>query len=170
MSGILKFSIAIFAAIVAVFFVYSLVEKKRKKDIQKKFRNFSHTHKVSKQNLRNTPRITIPKSLDVILTLTDNNYFGFKALALDVSLSGFSVKPDFPLKKLPVNTPLKNVLVATPINTIVIKEIKTVRIEHHVEKRLLAFHIESMDEDQSENLRQFVFYLDEFIRKKQNTH
>jgi hypothetical protein len=165
-SGVMQFSIGIIALIIIVTVIYIILEKRKKKIVTNRFRRFSEDHKVSRKNLRAVPRVTVPSDLEVILTLTDNEYFGLKARTLDLSLSGFSVKPDFPLRKLPLNAVLKNVLVITPINTFVIKEMKTVRIDHQIEKRLMAFHIENVDEDQFENLQKFMAYLDEFLRKK----
>jgi len=165
-SGIMNFSIAIILLMVIVSIIYLILEKKKKKKIVNKFKKFSEDHQVTKKNLRAVPRIAVPASLEVILTLTDDEFFGLKARALDMSLSGFSVKPGFPLKKLPLNKIIKNVLVVTPINTFAVKEMKTVRIDHQIDKRLLAFHIESIDEDQFENLKHFMTYLDEFLRKK----
>lgn len=164
--GILEFSIAIIVVIVVISIIYRLVEKKRRIDVRKKFRSFSDRHPVTQKNLRAVPRVVVPESLDVLLTLTDTEYYGLKAYAIDMSLSGFSAKPDFPLKRLPVETVLTDVLVVTPINTFVIKEMKTVRIDHQIDKRLIAFHIEKVDEDQFENLKQFMAHLDEFLKKK----
>jgi len=165
-SGVMQFSIGIIALIVMVTIIYIILEKRKKKNVTRRFRKFSEDHKETRKNLRAVPRVTVPSTLEVILTLTDDEYYGLKARALDLSLSGFSVKPDFPLRKLPLNTVIKNVLVITPINTFVIKEMKTVRIDHQIEKRLMALHIENVDEDQFENLKQFMAYLDEFLRKK----
>jgi c-di-GMP-binding flagellar brake protein YcgR/cbb3-type cytochrome oxidase subunit 3 len=165
-SGVLQFSMGIIALIVFVTIIYFILEKRKKKNITRRFRKFSEDHKVSRKNLRAVPRVTVPGDLEVILTLTDNAYSGLKARALDLSLSGFSVKPDFPLRKLPLNAVIKNVVVTTPINQFVIKEMRTVRIDHQIEKRLMAFHIENVDEDQFEHLQQFMAYLDEFLRKK----
>jgi hypothetical protein len=163
--GVLQFSIGIIALVVFVTIIYFILEKKKKKNATRRFRKFSEDHIVTRKNLRAVPRVTVPGDLEVNLTLTDNEYYGLKARALDLSLSGFSVKPDFPLRKLPLNAVLKNVMVTTPINTFVIKEMKTIRIDHQIEKRLMAFHIKNIDEDQFENLQQFMAYLDEFIRK-----
>ena len=165
-SGVMQFSIGIIALIVIVTIIYIILEKRKKKNATRRFRKFSENYKMTRKNLRAVPRVTVPSALEVILTLTDKEYFGLKARALDLSLSGFSVKPDFPLRKLPLNAVIKNVLVITPINTFIIKEMKTVRIDHQIEKRLMAFHIENVDEDQFENLQQFMVYLDEFLRKK----
>ena len=164
--GVMQFSIGIITIIVIVTIIYIILEKIKKKNVTSKFKKFSENHKVSRKNLRAVPRVRVPRSLEVILTLTDNEYYGLKARALDLSLSGFSVRPDFPLRKLPLKAVLRNVLVNTPINTFTIKEMKTVRIDHQIEKRLMAFHIENVDEDQFENLQQFIAYLDEFLRKK----
>jgi len=164
--GVMKFSIGIIALIVIVTIIYIILEKRKKKNITRQFRKFSEIYKVNKKNLRAVPRVRVPRSLEVVLTLTDNEYHGLKARAVDLSLSGFSVRPDFPLRKLPMKAVLKNVVVNTPINTFVIKEMKTVRIDHQIEKRLMAFHIENVDENQFENLQQFMVYLDEFLRKK----
>lgn len=165
-SGVMQFSSGFIALIIIVTIIYIILEKRKKKNVSRRFRKFSEDHKVGRENLRAVPRVTVPSTLEVILTLTDDEYFGLKAHVLDLSLSGFCVKPDFPLRKLPLNTVIKNVLVITPINTFVIKEMKSVRIDHQIEKRLMAFHIENVDEDQFENLQQFIAYLDEFLRKK----
>lgn len=165
-SGVMQFSIGIIALIVMVTIIYLILEKRKKKNIARRFRKFSEDHKVTRKNLRAVPRVTVPRSLEVILTLTDKEYFGLKARVLDFSLSGFSVKPDFPLRRLPLDAIIKNVIVITPINTFVIKEMRTVRIDHQIEKRLMAFHIENVDEDQFKDLQQFMVYLDEFLRKK----
>lgn len=165
-AGVIQFSIAIFVMIIIVTTIYILLEKRKKKNTTQRFRKFSEDHKVNKKNLRAVPRVTIPSVLEVILSLTENDYSGLNARILDMSLSGFSVKPDFPLKKLPLNAIIKNVIVTTPINTFVIKEMKTVRIDHQIERRLMAFHIVNIDEDQFEKLQQFMVYLDEFLRKK----
>lgn len=157
------FALIIIIVVVGVIIVYQVLESRKKKAMQQKFRSFSDNYKISKKNLRAVPRAIIPSSLDVILTLTDDEFFGLKARALDISLSGFSVKPEFPLKKLPLDATIKNVLVVTPINTFVIKEMKPVRIDHHIDKRIMAFHILKIDEDQFENLKQFINYLDEFM-------
>lgn len=164
-TAVLAFSIGILVLIIIVSIVYVILENKKKKKVRKSFRNFSQDYKVSKKNMRAVPRVSVPEPLDVTLTLTDNDYFGLKARALDISLSGFSVKPDFPLKKLPLNLVVNNVLVVTPINTFVIKEMRTVRIDHQIEKRLMAFHILNIDEDQFDNLKQFMAYLDEFMKR-----
>ncbi len=164
--SIFIFAFVIVIIIIVVFFVYQVMERRKRKDIQARFRDFSQNFKVSKKNVRTVPRVLVPPQLEVVLTFTDDAYFGLKAYATDISLSGFSVRPDFPLKKLPLDLITKNVLVATPVNTFVIKEMKTIRIDHHVDRRLLAFHILKIDEDQFVILKQFMNYLDEFLKKR----
>ncbi|MCP4216716.1 MAG: hypothetical protein GY765_18845 [bacterium] len=160
------FVLALLAVVfTVVIFLHVASENKKKAALKKKFRKFSSNYKMSRKDLRLVPRISIPDLMEVVLTLTDNDYFGLKAHALDISLSGFSVKPDFPLKKLPIEAHIKNVLVQTPINSFVIKEMKAVRIEHQVQKRLMAFHIADVDADQMELLQTFMAYLEGFLEK-----
>lgn len=164
-SGIIEFMVALAVVIILITLVYISREKKKKREIKNKFRKFTEDYRMSNKELRTVPRIAVPDSMEVILTLTDNDYFGLKAYAMDMSLSGFAVKPDFPLKRLPLNTRLKNVLVVTPINTFVIRVMRTVRIDHQVDKRLIAYHIEKIDGDQFETLKNFMAYLDTFLKK-----
>lgn len=165
MFGIVEFTFSLAVVILLITLVYISREKKKKKEIKRKFREFTDSYSLSKKELRTVPRIAIPDSMEVILTLTDKEYFGLKAHAIDMSLSGFAVKPDFPLKKLPLDTTLDNVLVATPINTFIVRTVKTIRLAHQVDKRLLAFHIEKIDGDQFEIHKTFMAYLDTFLKK-----
>lgn len=165
MSGIIEFMVALVVVIILITLVYISREKKKKREIRSKFKKFTEDYQLAKKELRTVPRIAIPDSMEIILTLTDNQNFGLKAYALDMSLSGFAVRPDFPLKKLPMNSRLKNVLVVTPISTFVIRQMRTVRIDHQVDKRLIAYHIEKIDGDQFETLKNFMAYLDSFLKK-----
>lgn len=162
---VMAFTAALIGLIVLVIFIHVLTERKKRKRISKNFMSFSENFQASQKNLRAVPRINIPEGIEVIMTLTDNDFFGLRANIIDMSLSGFSVKPDFPLKKLPLNAKVSNVLVVTPINTFAIKEMKTVRIDHHLEKRLLALQIAQIDVDQFENVKRFMGHLDEFQNK-----
>ncbi|MGE5344273.1 MAG: hypothetical protein ACM3SY_22630 [Candidatus Omnitrophota bacterium] len=164
------FTEVIVGLIVLGILIYAINERKKKKHLQKKFMAFSETHQLQldKPNARTVPRIKIPPMLDVFLTLTDDAYFGLKAHVTDISLAGFSAKPDFPLKKLPTNIIVNNVLIVTPINNFAIKEMKAVRIDHQINKRLMAFHIEKIDPDQQDHLNRFVCYLDEFLKMKKS--
>ncbi len=165
MSGIVEFIVFLALSIILIAIVYIFQEKKKKKRIKRKFKQFTENHKLSREEMRTVPRISIPEAMDIILTLTDNDYFGLKAHTLNMSLTGFAVKPNFPLKKLPLNMIIKNAEVVTPINTFVIREMKAIRINHQVDKRLIAFHIEKIDGDQFEKLKTFMTYLDNFLKK-----
>lgn len=167
MFGIVEFTFSLLVAIIVITMIYRSREKKKKEEIKKKFRKFTENVQLTKKELRTVPRIAIPEAMEIVFTLTDNEYFGLTAHAVDMSLSGFAVKPDFPLKKLPMDTCLENVLAVTPVNKFVIRTIRTVRLEHHVDKRLLAFHIEKIDGDQFEILKTFIAYLDTFLKKNE---
>ena len=165
-SGMFEFSIAIFGLIILAIAVYLLLEKRRKKEVRKKFKIFSENFKSKKMKMRTVPRITVPESLDVMLTFTCESFRGLKAHVLDLSLSGVCVKPDFSLKKFPMHTSISDTEVNTPVNTFIIKGMKTVRIERQMEKRLIAFQIDKIDEDQFDRLKKFIAYLDEFLKNK----
>lgn len=167
--GVVEFTVFLVIIVVLISLFYVSLEKKKKREIERKFKKSAEDHQLSKQDMRTVPRIYIPDSMKIILTLTDDEYFGLKARALDISLSGFAVKPDFPLKKLPLNIIVNNVLVITPINTFVIREIRTVRITHQVDKRLMAYQVEKIDSDQLENLKAFIAYLDKFLKDEEET-
>lgn len=163
-NSIVVFTVILAVAIVLITLYYIIREKKKKTEIKRKFKKYTENYRLSREELRTVPRVTIPPGMEISLTLTDSAYFGLKARALNMSLSGFAVRPDFPLKKLPINVVLKNVLVVTPINTFVVREMRTVRIDHQVDKRLLAYHIDKIDGDQFENLKTFMAYLDSFLK------
>lgn len=165
-SGLVEFTVFLAVVIILIILIHASREKKRRRELKTKFKKFSETYRLSHQEMRAVPRISVPESMEIVLTLTDNEYFGLKACALDMSLSGIAVKPDFPLKKLPLNISIQNVLVVTPINTFVVRKMKTVRIDHQVDKRLLAYHIEKIDPDQFENLKTFIAYLDKFLKEE----
>ena len=167
-TGGLEFSIAIVMLIFLGLVLYFFLEKKRKKDTSKKFRIFSENIRLTKKGVRTVPRIAVPDSLDVELVFTGNQYKGLKAHVVDMSLSGFCVKPDFSMKKLPLHTLLTDTRVVTPVSTFTVKAMKTVRIEQHKEKRLIAFHIEKIAEDQFDSLKKFMAYLDKFLKNKDN--
>ncbi len=152
------------ALLLMVTLLYIYLEKKKKQELKKKFRKYSENYKLSQKDLRAVPRIGIPSTMEIQLALTDEDFFGLKAYALDMSLSGFSVRPTFPLKKLPIAAQIHNVLVTTPINSFAVKTMRTVRIEHQLDKRLMAFHIEDIDGDQFELLKTFMAYLYNFLK------
>ncbi len=156
--------ILVIGVIGIVFWAYYLAEKRKKEKIRDSFKSFSEKKKIKQEDLRSVPRTILPELLNIVLTLTDESYFGLKSLAIDISETGFSVKPDFPLRKLPVNAVLNNVLVRTPINEFVIDKIKTIRYEHEIKKRLLAFEIIAIDENQKNKMLIFMNYLDNYMK------
>ena len=169
MYGVVELTIFLGILIILGGVIYLAREKQKKNEIKQKFKKFSKDHRLPKKEMRAVPRITIPDAMEVILTLTDDAFFGFKSRAVDMSLSGFAVIPDFPARKLSVNTSLQNVLVATPINTFVVRELKTIRMDQRPGKQLIAFHIEKVDGDQFEYLKTFIVYLDTFMKNDEET-
>lgn len=163
---IISFVIVFFGIIGAVIWKYYSTEKKKRDAIRDSFKSFSERKDISKSDLRAVKRLVIPELLSVILTLTDEAYFGLNALALDISEKGFSVIPDFPLRKLPIGIELNNVLVKTPLNNFVVDKIKTVRYEHEINKRVLAFEILSVDEKQRDKFLVFMNYLNEYFKEE----
>jgi hypothetical protein len=161
--SLLLFSLALILLILAIIFIYSLSEKKRKKKIKEKFRKYTESHALSGKNLRLFSRLIAPLDLDLQLTFTEPPFFGMKAQITDISLAGMALLPDFPLKKMPLDTVTHNVLVNTPINHFVLKAVRVIRIEHQPHKRLLAIHIDEIDSDQQDELSRFVIYLRGFI-------
>lgn len=161
--GIVEFTVFLAVLIILISLFYISREKSRKKEMRKQFLKYTETYRASREEMRTVPRVLAPDSLEVMLTLTDGDFFGLKARVIDMSLSGFGVRPDFPLKRLPLNARLKNVLVVTPQNSFVVREMRTVRIDHQVDKRLMAFHIEKIDGDQFEILKAFMANLDAFL-------
>jgi len=163
---IIGFVVVFFGIIGVVIWKYYSAEKQKRDAIRDSFKRFSERKDIGKSNLRAVERLIIPELLSVILTLTDDAYFGLKAQAIDVSENGFSVKPDFPLRKLPIGIELNNVLVKTPLNNFVVDKIKTVRYEHEVNRRVLAFKILSVDKKQKEKFSVFINYLNEYLKEE----
>ncbi|MCK4837051.1 MAG: hypothetical protein KAT17_10445 [Candidatus Aminicenantes bacterium] len=158
--GFSSFLLGLLILLVVFFFFY---EKKKKKDIMEKFKTFSTKHTLSKENYRTVPRILIPESMEVILDLVRKNSRKIKAFAVDLSLTGISVESNFSLKETVQDMVLNNVRVTTPINIFFIKELRLVRKEQRVKKMFMAFYIKDIDEDQFEELKVFLKYLDEFL-------
>jgi len=163
LSGIVEFIVFLAIVIILITFIYIFQEKKKKKRIKREFKKFTENHQVSKKEMRTVPRISIPESMEILLTLRDKDYVGLKDFTLNMSLTSLAVKPDFPLKELPLNMIIKNSKLSTPINSFAIREMKAIRIDQQVDKRLIAFHIEKIDGDQFEKLKTFMTYLDHFL-------
>ena len=163
LDSVVILSILIFGMLILLALFMFFYEKKKKKEIKKKFKTFSKNYQMSNTDLRAVSRISIPDEMEVVLTLTDDSYIELKAFALDISLTGFGVEPHFPLKRLPLHGVLKNVQVNTPINSFTLREMKLVRKEQRTEKKFMAFTISDINEDQFEELKFFIRYLDKFL-------
>ena len=159
---LLSVSILVLVTTVAAIFVF--LKRRKKREIREKFKRFTESHNLSKKDMRAVPRILIPESFDVVLSLTETDYFGLKSRVKDMSLSAFAAKPDFHLKRLPLNSFLKNVLIVTPINSFVIKEMNTIRVDDRYEKKVVVFKIINIEADQFEELKRFMAYLDKFLK------
>jgi len=162
--SILGFIGFIIVIVVIAIVIYLVFEKKKKDKIKKEFKEFTTNFSLSNKDLRTVPRISIPESLEVIITFSYGKHEGLKSYAINMSLSGIAVSPDFSLKKIPLNATLENVLVKTPVNNFIIKELKQARIESIAENKLMAFNIVSIDEDQFENLKSFMNFLYKFLK------
>jgi len=156
-------SVFIIGIVLIIIFIYLKLEKNKKKNIEDKFRTFSKNLDLPQSNLRAVPRISVPQSMEVIFTLNEKGHQGLKFFVLDISLSGFLVEPDFPSKKIPLNPVLGCVTITTPINHFLVKEIKLLRIEQRLKKKVLAFQIQKIDEEQFEELKMFIKFLDKFL-------
>ncbi|MCP5105761.1 MAG: hypothetical protein GY950_20400, partial [bacterium] len=78
-NGIVEFTVILVVVIILVTLIYIYREKKKKKEIKKKFKKFTESYTLSQTEMRTVPRISIPETMEIILTLTDNEYFGLKA-------------------------------------------------------------------------------------------
>ncbi len=166
LTGAVEPTVLIIILVILLVLLYILVEKRRRKSIKRKFRDFSENYDLSREDMRAVPRITIPDSLEVVLTFTRGKGPDLKAYVVDMSLSGFCVKPLFPLKKLALYSIVANARMVTPVNAFVIKEMKTVRVERQVRKGLIAFYIQQIEGDQFEELKKFMAYLDKFLENE----
>jgi hypothetical protein len=162
-SEILKFLLFMILLVALVIVTYAFFELRHKRSIRKKFRKFADTHRLPQIEMRSMPRISIPESLRVFLTLTGGNFSGLKTQVLDISAAGFAVRPLFPPKKLPLNASFSGGVVHTPINRFTIRKIKSVRLENRLLGQTLGMQIETMDEGELREMIRFIAYLKEFL-------
>ncbi len=163
---LLFYVILLVLLIMAVLVVHTLLERRRRRRMRSRFRNYSRGRQLNADpaaEQRQVPRLSIPPSIDVLLTLTDRNFFGYTARALDISASGLAILPAFPLKRIALNEAVHNVLVQTPVNNFIIREARLIRVEHQVQKRLLALSIVAMDDDQRAEMGSFISHLQGFL-------
>lgn len=154
------YNISVFLIVGVVTFLYYLFEKKNKKKIYDNY--IQHEFVTKKKNQRVSERILVPEDLDFMVTLTDPLFFSLKAKVVDISNSGLACKPNFPLKKLPVDIELNNLIMDTPDNSILIKKVKVVRLQHQPDKRILGFHILEIENEESEKLNNIALRLKDF--------
>jgi hypothetical protein len=143
--------------------LYLLIERRRKAILNRRFRSFHAQQDLSGKDLRTVPRITIPESMDVILSFLDEKHLERRAFATDISMNGLAAQPDFSVRKVSNDLVLENVQVETPINQFFINKLKLVRVGSPIEQKLLAFTFEKMDEEQFEELRIFMNHLNKFL-------
>ncbi len=141
-------------------------EMRRKTQFKKSFRQYSLENNLTYRDMRAVPRVLIPEDLDVTLTFSGPKYSLHKAFVMDVSLSGFATSLSFGARKIPLSEDFQDVLVETPINSFLVKRLKSVRIESQMEKRVMAFQIVDIDEDQFAELKSFMAHLSNFLKKE----
>jgi len=150
------------ALVITILAVY-LLDRWHRKRIKRIFKNFSEREgaRLNREN-RSVPRVSIPDSIDVTFTISDERWRGKTGRVVDLSLSGLAVEPNFPLKKLPEEVELVNLEVETPLNRFILEKVRAVRIEHQLSRRVLAFKILSVSESQFSELKSFIVYMDAF--------
>jgi hypothetical protein len=138
-------------------------ENRRKVQFKKNFKEFSLKNNLTFRDLRAVPRVLIPENLDVTLSFVGAKYSAQKAHVMDVSLSGFATRLSFGARKISLNEEFNDVVVETPINNFTVKRLKSIRIEPQMEKRVMAFQITKIDEDQFAELKTFMAHLNKFL-------
>jgi hypothetical protein len=151
---------AVFALTIIAIIVLDRWHRRRIKRI---FRSFSEKEgsRLNRES-RSVPRVSVPGSLDVLFRIRDDRWLDRCGRVADLSLSGLAVEPDFPLKKIPPDAELGMVEVETPINRFVLEKVRAVRVEHQISKRVLAFKILSVSEENFDEMKRFIVYLDAF--------
>ena len=162
-SQIIKFLLFMVLLIAIVILTYIFFEFRHRRSIWKNFRKYAENHNLPQTEMRSMPRVSIPDTLKVFLTLTGGNFAGRKAQVLDISAAGFGVRACFPPNKLSLNSSIPGAVIHTPINHFVIKEIKSVRLENRLRGQTLGIQIEAMDEEEFKEMIRFITYLREFL-------
>jgi hypothetical protein len=163
LSGVMFFSLFIIGVILILLLIYLRLERKKKKLLKDKFRTFSKNFDLPQGDLRAVPRIAIPQSMEVVLSINESAGQDLRFFILDISLSGFLAEPNFPPKKVPSDSILQQITITTPINHFLIEEIELLRIEQRLKKKVMGFRIRKIDEEQFEELKMFIKFLDKFL-------
>jgi len=132
------------------------LERRRRRDMQRKFRHGRPGFHDFRSEGRHVPRRMLPADSPAWITLTEPDRLGQKARVIDLSQGGMAIEPDFPLKMLPPGTELASVLFEAPTASLVIRRARTVRLEHEIKHRRLALQIVEIEADQQEVLDRFM--------------
>lgn len=142
-----------------------VLDRWNRRRVKRIFRSFSEKEasRLNRES-RSVPRVSVPGPLDVFFHIQDERWKNRSGRVMDLSLAGLAVEPDFPLKKLPPDIELGDILVETPINRFMIEKVRAVRVEHQISKRILAFKILSVSEENFAEMKRFIIYLDAFAK------
>jgi hypothetical protein len=152
---------------VLVVILYLFYEKKKKEKIKARFRKFSKEYKSTHKEMRGAKRISIPESLDIEFFINSNELStSQKGVIINLSLSGFAIIPDFPLRKLSGGEILSDIRIKTPVFEYSISRVKNIRLEHDLNKRLLGFRIVDIGDQQFKMHKMLLHHLEEFIENE----
>jgi len=161
----LIFSLYFLGLVFTFILIYIIIERKKKQNIQTRFRKFSENHQISGNDMRDANRITVPDSLGVTVSYALKDKVAYDSRVENISLSGFAVKSDFPLKKQAVGTEILNVKIKSPSLIYHIKRLKIVRSDPHPAKRLMAFSIVDINSGDFNLHKQLVLNLKNFLNE-----
>lgn len=165
--GIFEFFLILVLVLVILFSASYFFDKIKKRRLKKKFKQFTSSYNVTREDARTVPRVVIPDSLETFLKFSEKEFSRLKGKIIDMSLSGLRVIFSNPVQKIPINQLFKNVVVETPINSVRIGELKIVRIENIIKKGVMAFHIKDIEDSQFEELKKTMVYFERFSRNAQ---
>lgn len=161
-NSLLIFIVGLILALATIFILQAYFEK-RKRDLAKdRFREFTSKQRNISNEARAVPRVSVPDDLPINISMRTDIPDPLNGSVMDISLSGFAICPFFPLKKLALKTSVGPVEINTPNEMITVKRAEVIRIEHKLNKRLLAFKISDIENAQFNTLKQFIISLDKF--------
>ncbi len=169
-NSLLIFIVGLVLALSVLFILQAYFEKRKRVQVKDRFREFtSHQNSVTNE-ARAVPRVSVPEDLPISISIQTELQELLKGNIIDISLSGFAVCPSFPLKKLALKTRVGPVEIDTPDKAITVKTAEVIRIEHKLNKRLLAFKIRDIENQQFNTLKQFIISLDKFTTYETEEH
>ncbi len=158
--------ILFFLGLVLIFIlVYIFIERKKKQNIKTRFRKFSENYQISGKDLRDASRVTVTDSLGITLSFTLTDQVRYESMVENISLSGFAVKPDSSIKKLPAGIEILNAKIKSPTLIYNINRLKIVRIDHQLSQRLMALNIVDINSDGFSSHKQLLSYLKKFLNE-----